>query len=45
MNPAQEGLRKSMIEDSDTLTSTFYEIDAKLSKTSPLISISLYPLL
>jgi hypothetical protein len=43
MNPTQEGPRKSMIKDSDTLTSTYYEINANLSKISPLISTSLYP--
>jgi hypothetical protein len=30
MNPAQEGLQKSTTEDSDTLASASYEIDANL---------------
>ena len=45
MNPEQEGHQKLIIEGSDTLTSISYEIDANLSKISPPISTSLYPLL
>ena len=45
MNPKQKGHQKLIIEDSDTLTSISYEIDANLSKISPSISTSLYPLL
>jgi hypothetical protein len=43
MNPTWEGPQKSMIKNSDTLTSTYYKIDANLSKISLLISTSLSP--